>query len=470
MFDVQSNYSLSLNANENGDDAEETLEDASNDITPSPSYVDVPGANKNDYDAEMTMTVEDAFIYLFGPPEGNEDELSDAAAFLNFSIGPSPDAPDAPVGDVDSAEVSDGAAAKQQQQSDIVDLWDRIAKMQQQKYYNDGDDEATVPEMPHEEFAAHSEAMLCPKLLLTQRAIQSFLWEERWDPHSRKWLEDFFDMPNLANYHGTGAFDVVKYPTWDAILYGIMSRPNEKMAEIDIRPASLVQRILPVRERIADEFQNYLDVVRMIDEQIMISIHSLSKQDASTFDRISEDVIANYFADARPGDGNVSPLFRGNFDLLYDLCTHASARRLLRDLLSHSGSDVTTQWYERFYADNAPSHFEGDRPLGRADDFLGLLLSADPSLVVLPDSGEPIGWTDPLWIAQRIVAMRSEIAWEWKDAMGEVKGDHAKLSSDLFRVMMGRTIDESESDGVVQIIEEGIAPFDDLSGSFGVFE
>ncbi|KAL9185957.1 hypothetical protein ACHAXT_003734 [Thalassiosira profunda] len=148
----------------------------------------------------------------------------------------------------------------------------------------------SMREMTHEEIVQHNNARLCPKMLLTQRAVQSFIYllEECRDPHSGKWLEDFLGLENLGNYHGTGAFNVTRHPTWDAVLYDIMRQPNDAMIvsakrrgrghggwskdnpyleerwvefKIDIRPATLVQRLLPVRAQIADEFRRDLDVV-----------------------------------------------------------------------------------------------------------------------------------------------------------------------------------------------------------------
>lgn len=433
MFNVQANYFGSLGA------AAGTYDDSNNDASAS--------SDVDDWDA--------------------------AAAFLDFNIGPETDT--------------------------IIDSLERAAAAQQ-SYFSD--DEHRTKRMTHEEMTAHYKARLCPKMLLTQRAIQSFMYlgAECRDPHSGKWLEDFLELQNLGNYHGTGAFNITRYPTGDAVLYDIMKQPNHKMIvsakrrgrghggwskdnpylrerwvefNIDIQPASLVQRLLSVMEQIAQEFDRFLDVVRIVDEQIMGSyfdhLHVLASRQHSplsggmTFHRISADIVTN-ITDFQ--EGCSSPLFRGNFDLLYSLCTQASAYRLLRDLQSHSTNDITSQWFEQFYNDNVPVYFDGDQPFGRADDFLDLLFRNTPALVVSPN-GEPIGWTDPLWVAERIISIRSEIAWEWKDVMREVKEDHLKLSNDLFRLMMEGTIDESGNDAIE--IEEEIT-FDDLSDSAGVFE
>eukprot|EP00970_Alexandrium_tamarense_P019247 scaffold13804_cov290-Alexandrium_tamarense.AAC.1 len=107
--------------------------------------------------------------------------------------------------------------------------------------------------MTFQETIAYNNARLCPKMFLTQRTIQSFIFllAECRDPHSGKlsflttalffisllnnnttnistmqWIEDFLGVQNLGNYHGTGAFNVTKYPTWDSILLDMMRQKN----------------------------------------------------------------------------------------------------------------------------------------------------------------------------------------------------------------------------------------------------
>lgn len=78
------------------------------------------------------------------------------------------------------------------------------------------------------EIEEYNNARLCPKMLLTQCAIQSFsyLLEECRDPHSGKWLEEFLEVEGLQNYHGNGAFNITKYPTWDSLLLDVIHQPN----------------------------------------------------------------------------------------------------------------------------------------------------------------------------------------------------------------------------------------------------
>lgn len=66
---------------------------------------------------------------------------------------------------------------------------------------------------------------------LTQRSIQSFMFllEQVRDPHSIKWIEDNFcdNGMTVQHFHGTGAFNLTNYPTWDGLLLKMMSMPME---------------------------------------------------------------------------------------------------------------------------------------------------------------------------------------------------------------------------------------------------
>ena len=352
-----------------------------------------------------------------------------------------------------------------------------------------------------------------------------------------QWIEDFLELQNLGNYHGNGAINTTKYPTWDSVLYDMMNQPNthvivsakrrgrghggwsknnpyleERYVEfkIDIRPASLVQRLLSVRGQLASEFERDLDIITMVDDRIMESYFdklrtsssssslekqgkdqrsgagaaaysSLTSSKSTAFDRISIDILTNF---TEVQESSSSPFRRGNFDLLYSLSTHAAAHRLLRELhqwesssstsststsSTKSADDITLQWFKRFYTDRVSEYFDGDQPFGRGDDFIDVLLTTPPSLVEMSD-GKTVGLTDPLRIAERIIEMRSIVAQEWKSIMREeVKNDHLKMNDVLFRVMMGRTIEDSGGDGVVGEIQEETTP-DKLPNATGSFE
>ena len=75
---------------------------------------------------------------------------------------------------------------------------------------------------------ARNNARCCCKQFLTQRAIQSFMFlmAECRDPHSGKWIEDFLGLQNLSQYHGTGAFDIDRFPSWEMVLLEMMKQPK----------------------------------------------------------------------------------------------------------------------------------------------------------------------------------------------------------------------------------------------------
>ncbi|CAB9524729.1 expressed unknown protein (Partial), partial [Seminavis robusta] len=219
---------------------------------------------------------------------------------------------------------------------------------------------------------ARNDARTCVKSFLTQRAIQSFMFllEECRDPHSGKWIEDFLGLANLGNYHGTGAFDIDRFASWEMVLFEMMERPKDKIIvsakrrgrghggwskhnpyleerwvefPIAIDPANLAQRILSVRGQIANEFIQDLDIVICTNDQILDSYFENIRYDerhssltagaarpeelASTFDRITSIILSRNMENQVQVS---SPFRKGNFDLLYNLCTQASIHELLR--------------------------------------------------------------------------------------------------------------------------------------------
>jgi hypothetical protein len=153
-----------------------------------------------------------------------------------------------------------------------------------------------------------NDARLDVRNLLTQRAIQSFLYllESCRDPHSGKWIEEFLQTPGLLNYHGMGAAYIIdprfttttrttttsgsssSYSWVDGPLlsmlqqnkteiivsakrrgrgHGGWSKQNPYLEDryveftIDIDPIRLTNRILSVREQIAKEWIHDLNSI-----------------------------------------------------------------------------------------------------------------------------------------------------------------------------------------------------------------
>lgn len=250
--------------------------------------------------------------------------------------------------------------------------------------------------------------------------------------------------------------------------HGGWSKNNPHLEErwveypIDIHPASLVQRILSVRGQISNEFIQDLDIVISTNNQILnsyfehvksnqLNLPSASSAEqrlqqqqqspqelASSFERITANVLSSNMESSVVES---SPFRKGNFDLLYNLCTQASIHELLRELQdAGSHREVSFTWLRDFYTTRVEEFFDGDLPYGRADDFIEEMLLTAPSvrdLGVNRQGKAVIGLIDPLGLAEEIIARRTVIADKWKTMMSETTSDHLKLQKVLMDVMMG---------------------------------
>lgn len=150
----------------------------------------------------------------------------------------------------------------------------------------------------------------CIKQFLSQRAFQSFMFllADLRDVHTSDWLERFLDTPNLLQFHGTGAFNMTRFETWDSHFLELQKCPKEKIIvqarrsqvhgrrlfnsgsknnpylqkdflteiEIDIDPPSLVPRIIAVREQIGKELSIDVDLIRIHSDQSKHIVHVVS--------------------------------------------------------------------------------------------------------------------------------------------------------------------------------------------------
>jgi hypothetical protein len=305
---------------------------------------------------------------------------------------------------------------------------------------------------------------------LTQRAIQSFLYllETVRDPHSGIWIEEFLETRNSLEYHGTGAGYIKRFGgTWDAPLFEMCEAPKDVIIvtakhyskkgqhrtsqhnnpylddeqgvefEIDIDPVSLATRILSVREQIAKEWCQDLDFLKDANEQILESYFKIAKQERQkmdselstappvAFQRTAVKVLEESAFNTAEAS---SPFRRGNYDLLYNLCTQASIHRVLRLLQSEEcdamAREISFPWLVEFYSERCSEYFDGDVKYGRADDFMEELLMASPS-VYLAEDGK-MGLADPRGLAELIIETRSDIVVEWKALMQQVPQDHSQ--------------------------------------------
>jgi len=285
-------------------------------------------------------------------------------------------------------------------------------------------------------------------------------------------------------FHGTGAGYMESFGgTWDAPLLEMMNKPKDVVVvsakrrgrghggwskdnpyleerwvefEIDIDPPSLTTRILSVREQIAAEWVNDLDVLSQANDNIITSYFSRVRKEREdnygeedipassdyiresevAFERTAVNILNNYTAFAT--NQASSPFRKGNFDLLYNLCTQASVHRLLRSLAEQGQSEadkrINFAWLRDFYCARVEDFFDGDQPYGRADDFMEELLFTSPSVVYTSDR-KP-GLADPLGLAESIISIRNDVVHEWKHIMTNVPQDHTELRKVLFDKQM----------------------------------
>lgn len=309
---------------------------------------------------------------------------------------------------------------------------------------------------------ARNDARVDVRNLLTQRAIQSFMYlcESLRDPHSGKWIEDFLGSSNQLEYHGTGAGYMERFGgTWDGPLLAMMERDKDVVIvsakrsgkghkgwsknnpyledryvefHIDIDPVSLASRILSVREQIANEWVGDLDFLKQANQQVLESYTEMAKKERAktdaellsrpmAFERTAA-LTMNFHASCSAQAS--SPFRRGNFDLLCNLCTQASFHRLLRELKDGGqNKEISFNWLRNFYVDRVAEYFDGDQKYGRADDFLEELLLATPSVVKTPDGRGHL--VDPMGLTERLIEIRSEVVEEWKVLMALVPQAHS---------------------------------------------
>lgn len=315
---------------------------------------------------------------------------------------------------------------------------------------------------------------------LTQRSLQSFinLCIECRDPHTVGWLEELGGWENFENFHGTGGLNTTIFPTWSSVLTEILEQPEDvvvvKVARntgggsipdsakkrkknpyledqfieinVDIDPAILVNRILSVREQIANEWVCDLDTLKMSNDVVLESYNKKIEEETKKVEKDVEptnnhpkivferDAITLLRGSVAFADANPSPLRHANFDLLALLLTQESIHRVLRDYLDAGKErEVSFRWFRDFYTERVSNYFDGEQKFGRADDFLEEILRTPPSIKT--DCGA-MCLVDPLRVAEDILAVRSKIAVEWKVMMEQVKEDHIDIRRLLLNKQM----------------------------------
>jgi len=313
-------------------------------------------------------------------------------------------------------------------------------------------------------------------LLLSLRDLQTVTWLENFTqptlqsrPKSARALamQETLDanMPDnyagnkmkskLLRYHGLAVMNTTLFPTWDHYFKVLLEQEPtvfiiESQAafqpeyELEINPASLCSRLISVRAQIAQEWVHDLGVVaemgrRMLD-RYWDRLRQLRESEEDGTPRLERESLlfleSNPSSDPDSDLASVSPLRKGNFDLLLLLATQESIHRVLNneDRSLDPASKASNMYLRDFYAQRLLSHFTGPQRYGRADDFLEELLDAAPRL----QTGE--GFTtmiDPIRIAELILKEREQVALEWREIAKAAPQDHFYIKRLQLNILMG---------------------------------
>jgi len=347
-------------------------------------------------------------------------------------------------------------------------------------------------------------ARTCIKNFLTQRAVQSFMFlqEQCRDPHTVDWIEKFTETSHMLQFHGTGGMNLQRFDKWDIFFMDMMEAgPDEVVITVkqrgggiggwspnnphlkdrttsytvDIDPPTLASRILAVREQLAKEFNRDLDIIANNGELVIESyfenrrkernseeykegerpdkpneqtIHSSSEQASQP--KFNRDTMRTLINLSSNQGYSFSPLRVGSFDLLLLLCTQESIHRVM-NILREEGpeSEVTFQWFLKFYVERAPKFFDGNGNYGRYDDFLDELLSCSPTV---QKNGKKMQIVDPIGLAEKVILMRTDVASEWRELMNQVPLHHM----DLRRNLLDRQIED------VDLVEDTVTHIEDM--------
>jgi hypothetical protein len=289
--------------------------------------------------------------------------------------------------------------------------------------------------------------------------------------------------------------------------------------EIGIDPASLVSRIISVREQLSNEWVHDLETLINTNEEVLTTYEARASvqekeedeeeeidegevdeefdeeeedevddeedqdeeedqeirdmmipyKESASSDQQSQQPVLVFDRNAIMSNSNdfdnrdSSPLRKKNFDLLILLCTQEAIHRVLREYMEESKEDSLDMLRE-FYTKRVAKYFDGPQSHGRADDFLEELLLEPPSVQQTKSGG--VHFIDPMGMAEDIIRMRSEVAEEWKGLVAASSNDHMDLRRMLLINMMGKSEEKSKKEK-----DEYSAPIEMvITNDIGVFE
>ena len=316
---------------------------------------------------------------------------------------------------------------------------------------------------------------------LNQCSIQSFsfLLKSMHDPQTALWIDAFtkptiedagkpgytppqdFVQPGktleedckLLSFHGLNAIDMELFPTWDVYFEEMAKHPTEIYTvesstaqapdyELDINPIRLCSRLLAVREQIALEFVNDLQVLSEMSGQTVVAYWDSVKEDEekegnedSEEEVNIDDIMAKDGREIKIESGNLmfldisvkpgmvpSPLRKGNFDLLKLMATQEAIHRVLNDPERQEGARLVSNNFLRdFYAARFSNYFDGNVQYGGALSFMQELFEEPP---VFREVDGKTALIDPVRLAGMVLAKREEVALEWKELAAVVPDEH----------------------------------------------
>ena len=248
--------------------------------------------------------------------------------------------------------------------------------------------------------------------------------------------------------------------------------------QFEVDPASLVTRMLSVREQISKEWKDDLATLVRTNERILDEYEEQQRAAAVADDDGDDDDVAgeetrDYLKDlaspyrASQEDGKTvhydrnamvyltnsiatqgqaaSPFRRSNFDLLLLLCTQESIHRVLSEYKGDSEDEMHLEKYDflnSFYKKNVQKYFDGhEYSFGRGDQFLEAFLK-EPRIARTTQKGN-LSLIDPVAIMEDLLRERSRVAREWKSIINTIPDEHL----DLRRILFNRHLMESSNWG-----------------------
>lgn len=299
---------------------------------------------------------------------------------------------------------------------------------------------------------------------LNQCTVQSFLFLLKTcrDPQTVLWIEHFTEpmidsystvsaLPGvppgvgagsynskLLSYHGLSAMNTTKFLSWQDYFLQLLQCPPVEYRVVsaaahipdydhEIHPPRLCMRMLAVREQIAREFVQDLQVIAA----------QTPPEQSSSSRMQGADFLFLEFAPDPESDYASSPLRKGNFDLLVLMTTQESIHRLLNqnpvdgpdsDSVEESDTSIGNtialsssqrSFLSNFYLHRLVSHFTGAQRYNRAQEFLQELLSLKELSIVF-----------------KIYQQRSRVAMEWKDVAQSVPNSHVDIQKIQFQLLL----------------------------------